>query len=245
MSAYYFDDPALGSSPLARGLRPDGLWRRRGLGIIPARAGFTGRAWAAFQGRGDHPRSRGVYLSRSSPLTISTGSSPLARGLRALTVVDHQADGIIPARAGFTPGHHPPAPGTPDHPRSRGVYVSLWCPVGRRGGSSPLARGLHAKALDVMRELRIIPARAGFTIVLSSRGPPSADHPRSRGVYRRQRIWTLSSAGSSPLARGLLYRAWAAETHAGIIPARAGFTQQQGLAARGFGDHPRSRGVYT
>ena len=30
-------------------------------------------------------------------------------------------------------------------------------------GSSPLARGLRAEALDYMRRKRIIPARAGFT----------------------------------------------------------------------------------
>ena len=51
----------LGSSPLARGL----LRRRRvreGLpGIIPARAGFTTPTPRPPPGRGDHPRSRGVY----------------------------------------------------------------------------------------------------------------------------------------------------------------------------------------
>ena len=31
---------------------------------------------------------------------------------------------IIPARAGFTPGHAGPAAPAPDHPRSRGVYAS-------------------------------------------------------------------------------------------------------------------------
>ena len=53
----------------------------------------------------------------------------------------------------------------------------------RIAGSSPLARGLPpydgAGAFDV----RIIPARAGFTHgdVLALRAP--WDHPRSRGVY--------------------------------------------------------------
>ena len=52
---------ALGSSPLARGLRGryeiSPCYRR----IIPARAGFTVDAQPRERGLGDHPRSRGVY----------------------------------------------------------------------------------------------------------------------------------------------------------------------------------------
>ena len=51
----------LGSSPLARGL-PVRLQQPGGRsGIIPARAGFTGWGSSSSAGRGDHPRSRGVY----------------------------------------------------------------------------------------------------------------------------------------------------------------------------------------
>ena len=112
----------LGSSPLARGLRRACRHSRRGGGIIPARAGFTG---ALPQARGrirDHPRSRGVYVAAgsmiasalgSSPLARglhrpggrgrpARGSSPLARGLPALAGQPSAARGIIPARAGFT-----------------------------------------------------------------------------------------------------------------------------------------------
>ena len=54
-----------GSSPLARGLLVRTFVRRRGWGIIPARAGFTrtrGRPACLCQ---DHPRSRGVYSAIS------------------------------------------------------------------------------------------------------------------------------------------------------------------------------------
>ena len=52
---------AVGSSPLARGLRERcGIWRSR-WGIIPARAGFTWRKGVCLAGGTDHPRSRGVY----------------------------------------------------------------------------------------------------------------------------------------------------------------------------------------
>ena len=90
----------------------------------------------------------------------------------------------------------------------------------------------------------IIPARAGFTSEPPAPRRPGEDHPRSRGVYSPARRTSRSSAGSSPLARGLrspqgrrLHRQW-------IIPARAGFTA--GSRGPGFWspDHPRSRGVY-
>ena len=50
-----------GSSPLARGLRHQGVRRRRVAGIIPARAGFTPHGGTGGTSGGDHPRSRGVY----------------------------------------------------------------------------------------------------------------------------------------------------------------------------------------
>ena len=71
-----------GSSPLARGLRrPDG-GRRRRRRIIPARAGFTCVRARSESQSWDHPRSRGVYLTRTDGYTY--------------------LERIIPARAGFT-----------------------------------------------------------------------------------------------------------------------------------------------
>ena len=74
---------AWGSSPLARGLH-DGAGLCGDVGrIIPARAGFTHRADSIPIGRGDHPRSRGVYGKCMARFTWEGGSSPLARGLLA------------------------------------------------------------------------------------------------------------------------------------------------------------------
>ena len=55
------DCVAHGSSPLARGLPPKPVVGVVRTGIIPARAGFTGRPGACTSARTDHPRSRGVY----------------------------------------------------------------------------------------------------------------------------------------------------------------------------------------
>ena len=72
--------------------------------------------------------------------------------------------------------------------------------------------------------VRIIPARAGFTLYDAFYRESYWDHPRSRGVYTANVLSGNRATGSSPLARGLL-RMW--ENINGewrIIPARAGFT---------------------
>ena len=70
-----------GSSPLARGLRPDSSSLPRLTRIIPARAGFTWRRNRCPRGIADHPRSRGVYGASCDHPGCDAGSSPLARGL--------------------------------------------------------------------------------------------------------------------------------------------------------------------
>ena len=84
-------------------------------------------------------------------------------------------------------------------------------------------------AVEKVSDLRIIPARAGFTAPSSSGSCARPDHPRSRGVYTPVKALIKALTGSSPLARGLhsvkLYNFWDER----IIPARAGFT------ARGCG----------
>ena len=93
------------------------------------------------------------------------GSSPLARGLRLQLGDYHHIYGIIPARAGFTPGLVRYCCTGRDHPRSRGVYIALRAYTRPMRGSSPLARGLLAVLFNVSYAEGIIPARAGFTAV--------------------------------------------------------------------------------
>ena len=195
---------------------------------------------------------------------ISSGSSPLARGLLGgLTVVALLAR-IIPARAGFTGGPGRPRSCPRDHPRSRGVYYFEMNIADRRVGSSPLARGLPWRQVrDPVREgssplarglplggthMRltngIIPARAGFTAQRTAGSPTMTDHPRSRGVYEEERNTAMSTIGSSPLARGLPLPLCERVRRRRIIPARAGFTVGGHHPLVGDGDHPRSRGVY-
>ena len=90
-----------------------------------------------------------------------------------------------------------------DHPRSRGVYAEVSSATGLSAGSSPLARGLLLVPLLVFFEVRIIPARAGFTDINARNMSNVMDHPRSRGVYIPLPVRAVPKAGSSPLARGL------------------------------------------
>ena len=131
--------------------------------IIPARAGFTRPRIHLGDAGADHPRSRGVYWPLSGGAARPCGSSPLARGLLNQGEGFKYRSRIIPARAGFTRGLPELPQGGADHPRSRGVYTPPWKLNPTREGSSPLARGLHAAALDNMDRDGIIPARAGFT----------------------------------------------------------------------------------
>ena len=193
-----------GSSPLARGLPPEGAQRGVEGRIIPARAGFTAGFSARTRNSGDHPRSRGVYGVETDREHGDIGSSPLARGLRGTGRRVSLASRIIPARAGFTCIYPPRPPNAPDHPRSRGVYLQIPTQAAERTGSSPLARGLRSDVLRSLARDRIIPARAGFT----------------RSALFRSRV----PGGSSPLARGLLMPWNTFATWMRIIPARAGFT---------------------
>ena len=93
-----------------------------------------------------------------------------------------------------------------------------------RLGSSPLARGLRPPGGAERGPGRIIPARAGFTSVITLRTGEHADHPRSRGVYSPRRRRSRPQEGSSPLARGLPHPGRGHGPGLGIIPARAGFT---------------------
>ena len=233
-----------GSSPLARGLQP---YRRHSPacdGIIPARAGFTTRCGPPTATAADHPRSRGVYTAHRTRTADETGSSPLARGLRTRPRHAHDRVRIIPARAGFTRPHRRGSCRRRDHPRSRGVYAPRCATPPTAGGSSPLARGLPPSPREYIYTCRIIPARAGFTIMARLAVHDLADHPRSRGVYAGLNRDMAPARGSSPLARGLPLLKYEAPRTPRIIPARAGFTRRHAVSAAGSSDHPRSRGVY-
>ena len=233
-----------GSSPHARGLLgvvldPVGCAR-----IIPACAGFTAAGAVASLPAWDHPRMRGVYVSRVACVCVCAGSSPHARGLPLPIRVIPGGCRIIPACAGFTGGRSRRPPGRGDHPRMRGVYCPRACSGRDRAGSSPHSRGLPVRVGDPGHEGGIIPACAGFTRARARHQSWPRDHPRMRGVYEYTGTIAHMMPGSSPHARGLLISAIRLSVISGIIPACAGFTGWELWAGYGVRDHPRMRGVY-
>ena len=192
-----------GSSPHARGLPSVAAGGAQFLGIIPARAGFTRGSVFGASEVGDHPRTRGVYSRRRIPNDHPQGSSPHARGLPSVRRGEMSGRGIIPARAGFTPGPEHPPQLDGDHPRTRGVYPAFAVVCDGVGGSSPHARGLPGVSGVLHGPVGIIPARAGFTRYRRHAGGKHRDHPRTRGVYRTVYRPVQPLPGSSPHARGL------------------------------------------
>ena len=233
-----------GSSPLARGTRGGcagwcGRW-----GLIPARAGNTEVDGLETLEARAHPRSRGEHNRFRVLAEERLGSSPLARGTQPLPCPGRGTPGLIPARAGNTQ----PSPATSQpagaHPRSRGEHARLGCHFCSSEGSSPLARGTRCLECGVLLVSGLIPARAGNTTASIIVPKISRAHPRSRGehvpVVSHSPVW----AGSSPLARGTRHIAHKRRQILGLIPARAGNTQEWDPVPELHRAHPRSRGEH-
>ena len=134
-----------GSSPLARGtLARVGVCVGQ-VGLIPARAGNTGKCALVLLLNGAHPRSRGEHAYSLPWFLFTQGSSPLARGTLGECLRPSPRRGLIPARAGNTRPAGRYRPAIRAHPRSRGEHPTSQIAIPRSPGSSPLARGTHNK----------------------------------------------------------------------------------------------------
>ena len=213
-----------GSSPLARGARSGcrGPWLCGR--FIPARAGSTRPRCCGHRRRSVHPRSRGEHPSTASRPARKSGSSPLARGARALPHLGHDDGRFIPARAGSTIRLSGTMVVRSVHPRSRGEHREDVLRGCDGGGSSPLARGARDGMKYVDEQWRFIPARAGSTHHPVELRSHQSVHPRSRGEHFGFPIAKKLPSGSSPLARGARVAGACNQQPIRFIPARAGST---------------------
>ena len=90
----------------------------------------------------------------------------------------------------------------------------------------------------------LIPARAGNTSPRSQQQPSRRAHPRSRGEHSGEFHDSGSVQGSSPLARGTQLNTRECHAVVGLIPARAGNTDERRIGDDETGAHPRSRGEH-
>ena len=234
---------ASGSSPLVRGQPSLSLAFRFVLRIIPARAGPT---WARIHWpprEPDHPRSCGANFDFRRTEQHQFGSSPLVRGQQMVTVNQQYKPRIIPARAGPTNFNSVHYYSFPDHPRSCGANVLSLSFLSVSSGSSPLVRGQLIAFHVLVRNARIIPARAGPTHTDYYKAHSIADHPRSCGANKARPILGETVSGSSPLVRGQRPERRIPRCRQRIIPARAGPTLRVIDVCGSTPDHPRSCGA--
>ena len=223
----HLDCPAhheLGSSPLTRGKRLDGVYRALSYRLIPAHAGKTTPPPTQPETSPAHPRSRGENHDLPVDELHLAGSSPLTRGKHARDVGGAILQGLIPAHAGKTEVRGACSLPMTAHPRSRGENTKKADRSKIHRGSSPLTRGKLQVPPDFLWNSRLIPAHAGKTTSTTNPGTIPAAHPRSRGENFTDLIPALAGVGSSPLTRGKPAGRAAGQAVAGLIPAHAGKT---------------------
>ena len=135
------DIPALGSSPRVRGKPHELVFIDLSLGLIPARAGKTGRirhvlgvAWA-------HPRACGENLRGGGRPSPFPGSSPRVRGKPKWEGARSPPSRLIPARAGKTGLLTNDRSARGAHPRACGENRQSGKTHALGPGSSPRVRG--------------------------------------------------------------------------------------------------------
>ena len=109
-------------------------------------------------------------------------------------------------------------------------------------GSSPRGRGKRSLAGDLDERVRLIPARAGKTRARRPQRVVPTAHPRVGGENVEAARAYYNPGGSSPRGRGKLILSTDRESKLGLIPAWAGKTTLDDLAARGVQAHPRVGG---
>ena len=225
VSAEVDDFLQCGSSPRVRGKRLRKAIRSAIRRIIPARAGQTSAGLDGADVPPDHPRACGANHECRPLMVLPVGSSPRVRGKLAGLTRGFPRLRIIPARAGQTDSKRRASPTPSDHPRACGANSRSVSELSTSTGSSPRVRGKHRVQEPRHGQSRIIPARAGQTVVTISLPVSKPDHPRACGanaLFGKRRV---RLRGSSPRVRGKLQGRRRFQLALRIIPARAGQTR--------------------
>ena len=152
--------------------------------------------------------------------------------------------GIIPAYAGNTLSTKSGIDLCGDHPRVCGEHISSERLSIMQSGSSPRMRGTPRRCAMYGGTVRIIPAYAGNTMVVSRVFSFAWDHPRVCGEHIGYDSLDPGSMGSSPRMRGTHQVRSRRRDVAGIIPAYAGNTRGVSIiCAIKRGSSPRMRGT--
>ena len=131
----------LGSSPQVRGTLQARITYRIANRFIPAGAGNTAQAPAAWSRHPVHPRRCGEHMHGLLFISHTVGSSPQVRGTRFLRPRPPAFDRFIPAGAGNTSCFRFRARQLPVHPRRCGEHRRRSETIAAFAGSSPQVRG--------------------------------------------------------------------------------------------------------
>ena len=174
---------------------------------------------------GAHPRPCGEHGLLTTGNDSSTGSSPPVRGALIPFIEQAGTPGLIPARAGSTP--RPNLRPTPygAHPRPCGEHIRRRRVAQRRAGSSPPVRGALKYLQFTYLSRGLIPARAGSTLHCDLGESSQRAHPRPCGEHIMHSLQSDVMSGSSPPVRGARRKRSLLAIQTGLIPARAGSTQ--------------------
>ena len=174
-----------GSSPRMRGKLQQGQRHSERVRIIPAHAGQTQWQPKYSDRRPDHPRACGANGGLRAMGETCGGSSPRMRGKLLALIRHYEQNRIIPAHAGQTCATPCTALRSSDHPRACGANVRDTMYGTTQFGSSPRMRGKRARHHVRHYAVRIIPAHAGQTRLLTPECTPLSDHPRACGANVR------------------------------------------------------------
>ena len=170
------------------------------------------------------------------------GSSPRGRGKPKAPKTVKLTVRLIPARAGKTPWTASLSISRPAHPRAGGENAINSMGAGIAEGSSPRGRG-KPYGLDSQLALSgLIPARAGKTPSTASLSTSRPAHPRAGGENAKLEKAAAPEPGSSPRGRGKLGAEAGRARGPGLIPARAGKTEQKARGCPSWTAHPRAGG---
>ena len=150
-----------GSSPLTRGAHSGEVAPDDHARLIPAHAGSTSPERRTPPVTSAHPRSRGEHPQPPASTATKTALK--------ISTPKIEARRLIPARTGNTRKPTPPIPCVPAHPRSRGEHRESISMRFDSCGSSPLTRGTPHLSCLRCGDDRLIPARAGNTVVTAKR----------------------------------------------------------------------------
>ena len=197
-----------GSSPRVRGKRLRRAPRLARRGLIPARAGKTGRRRTWGRVLRAHPRACGENPPPVLRPRPGAGSSPRVRGKRPAPPRRRGGLRLIPARAGKTGDAAELSRGHWAHPRACGENGDGVAVLKGADGSSPRVRGKRPADEAPPLSHGLIPARAGKTppdLGFYRSGRSDLGNPRAFRLFwkllipgrpRKRRAVSGASAGS-------------------------------------------------